>query len=292
MRWNFVANTNTRVLSLKSGEAQMVDGVPFGQIDTLQSDSNLALQAVDLPQSMLLVTNTKVEELSDVHVRRAMSLAINREQLNETVFRGLGTVPNSVLMNFELDASDEEVPPFEFDVAKAKEELAKSKFADGFSITMQYPAGLDYIKSMALFIQQDLDAIGIKVELEELEAATATDKWSSGEFETIFPFTGTSSDIPVPDEYAVLFADPEPTNGFGSGWTSPEILALVKDFIGNTDASTRAQDWKTIQEKFIDELPLLNVLDFPLVNAHQIDVCATKANGLGVDQLQETWIAP
>ena len=63
--------------------------------------------------------------LADPHVRRALSLAINRQQLNETVFRGTGTVPNSVIQNFELDASDQEVPPFEFNLEKAKEELAK-----------------------------------------------------------------------------------------------------------------------------------------------------------------------
>lgn len=292
MRWNFVENTNTRVLSLKSDEAQLADGIPFSQVDALQADSNLALQSVALPQSMLLVTNTKVDELSDVRVRRAMSLAIDREQLNETVFRGVGSVPNSVLMNFELDAPDDVVPPFEYDVEKAKEELAQSDYPDGFEVTMQYPSGLDYLKSMALFIQQNLGEIGIDVKLEELEAATATEKWSAGEFELIFPFTGTSSDIPVPDEYAVLFADPAPTNGFGSGWTSPAILKLVKEFIGNTDDSTRAAQWQEIQESFIEELPLLNVLDFPLINGHRIDVCGTKGNGLGVDQLQDTWIAP
>jgi hypothetical protein len=32
-------------------------------------------------------------------------------------------------------------------------------------------------------------------------------------------------------------------------------------------------------------------MDFPLINGHQATVCGTKANGLGVDQMQETWIA-
>ena len=72
------------------------------------------------------------------------------------MFRGTGTVPNSVIQNFELDASDQEVPPFEYNVEKAKEEMAKSKFANGFSVSLQYPAGFDYFKQMALLIQQEL----------------------------------------------------------------------------------------------------------------------------------------
>ena len=154
MRWNFVPNSNTRVLALKSGEAQIADGIPFAQVESLQGESNLAIQEVELPQAVILIANNKVKALGDVHVRRALSLAINRQQLNETVFRGTGTVPNSVLMNFELDASDQEVPAFEFNLEKAKEEMAKSKFAKGFSVSLQYPAGSDYFKQMSLLIQQ------------------------------------------------------------------------------------------------------------------------------------------
>jgi peptide/nickel transport system substrate-binding protein len=292
MRWNFVPNSNTRVLALKSGEAQMADGIPFAQVESLQGEPSLGIQEVELPQAVLMITNTKVPALNDVHVRRALSLAINRKQLNETVFRGTGTVPNSVLMNFELDASDQEVPAFEYNVEKAKAEMAKSKFAKGFSVSLQYPAGLDYFKQMALLIQQEMGEIGVKVKLEELEAATIAEKWLEGEFELTFPFTGTSSDVPVPDEYASFFALPEAElNGFKSFWTNNEAKGLVQKFISSTNEAGRKAEWKVIQELFNEEMPSLNVMDFPLINGHQANVCGTKANGLGVDQLQETWIA-
>ena len=239
-----------------------------------------------------MIANNKVKALGDAHVRRALSLAINRKQLNETVFRGTGTVPNSVLMNFELDASDQEVPAFEFDLEKAKEEMAKSKFAKGFSVSLQYPAGADYFKQMALLIQQELGAIGVKVKLEELEAATIAEKWLEGEFEMTFPFVGTSSDVPVPDEYASFYALPAAElNGFKSFWTNKEAEGLVEKFISSTNEAGRKAEWKVIQELFNEEMPSLNVMDFPLINGHQSNVCGTKANGLGVDQLQETWIA-
>jgi peptide/nickel transport system substrate-binding protein len=292
MRWNFVPNSNTRVLDLKSGQANMADGIPFAQVSQLQGDSNLAIQQVELPQEVLMVTNTKVKALDDVHVRRALSYAINREQLNEAVFRGTGTVPNSVIQNFELDASDGEVAPFEYNLEKAKAEMAKSKFAEGFSVSLQYPAGFDYFKQMALLIQQEFKAIGVEVKLEELEASTVAEKWFGGEFELTFPFTGTSSDIPVPDEYASLYALKDSgLEGFKSFWTDAKAEGLVKKFITNTDESTRKSEWKVIQELLNEEMPSLNVMDFPLINGHEADVCGTKANGLGVDQLQETWIA-
>ena len=292
MRWNFVPNSNTRVLDLKSGQANIADGIPFAQVESLQGESNLTIQQVELPQEVLMVTNTKIKALDDAHVRRALSLAINRQQLNEAVFRGTGTVPNSVIQNFELDASDGEVPPFEYDLEKAKEEMAKSKFAKGFKVSLQYPAGLDYFKQMALLIQQEFGALGVEVKLEELEASTIAEKWFGGEFELTFPFTGTSSDIPVPDEYASLYALKDSgLEGFKSFWTNAKAERMVKRFIANTDEASRKGEWKAIQELLNEEMPSLNVMDFPLINGHDATVCGTKANGLGVDQLQETWVA-
>jgi peptide/nickel transport system substrate-binding protein len=221
-----------------------------------------------------------------------MSYAIDREQLNSTVFKGVGTVPNSVIQNFELDASDSEVKPFEFNLAKAKEEMAKSKFPKGFSITLQYPAGAEYFKQMALLLQQELGVIGVDVKLSELESTTVAERWLNGEFEATFPFVGTSSDVPVPDEYAIFFALPESElDGFKSFWNDPKIEGLVKKFISSTDEAGRKEEWKVIQEAFNEQMPSLNVMDFPLIIGHQTNVCGTLANGLGVDQLQETWIS-
>ena len=58
-----------------------------------------------------------------------------------------------------------------------------------------------------------------------------------------------------------------------------------------TKLNVSKAEWKKIQELFNEEMPSLNVMDFPLINAHQSTVCGTKANGMGVDQLQETWIS-
>jgi peptide/nickel transport system substrate-binding protein len=291
MRWNFVPNSNTRVLELKSGQANLADGIPFSQVESLQGESGITVQEVKFPQSALLITNNKVKALGDVHVRRALSLAVNREQLNEAVFRGTGTIPNSVIQNFELDASPQEIPPFEFNLEKAKEEMAKSKFANGFSVSLKYPAGFDYYKQMSLLLQAELKEIGVNVKLEEEEASTIAEEWLAGEFEITFPFAGTSSDIPVPDEYASLFALPEAElDGFKSFWVNEEAEKLVQKFITNTDENTRKSEWKVIQELFNEEMPSLNIMDYPLINGHESTICGTKANGLGVDQLQETWI--
>ena len=75
------------------------------------------------------------------------------------------------------------------------------------------------------------------------------------------------------------------------GQHGSEVEGLVKKFVSSTNGAGRKGEWKIIQEKLNEEMPSLNVMDFPLINGHQSNICATEANGLGVDQLQETWIS-
>jgi peptide/nickel transport system substrate-binding protein len=292
MRWNFVADPNTRILNLKNGEAQLADTIPFSQVEALQGESAIAVQQINLPNEALMVLNNKMPEFSDPHVRRAVSLALNREQLNEVVFRGTGSVPNSMFPPFALDASEQEIPRYENNVEKAKEELAKSKYPNGFSATLEVPANGEFFKQMTLLIQQNLEAVGIKVKITEAEPATIEEKWLEGKFDMIFPFTTTASDLPVPDEYVALFALKESgLDGFKSFWHSNEVEKQVNEFLSSTSESARQGEWKALQERFNEEMPSINVINFPFINAHQSNVCGTEVNAVGIDQMQETWIS-
>ena len=120
------------------------------------------------------------------------------------------------------------MPTFEYNVAKAKEDMAKSKYPNGFSLTLSYPSGFDFLKTVMLIVQQDWEAIGVKVKLEEVSAATAAEKWSPTEYEVTIPFPTTTSDIPVPDEYAGFFAIPASgTEAFFSRWEDPKTTKNV-----------------------------------------------------------------
>ncbi len=291
VRFNFAVEGNSRVLSLKSGQAQIADGIPYSQIPSLQSESGIAIQKVKVPAwIMLALNNSDVKPLGELDVRTAMNYAINREQINQTVFKGVGSLPNSLFGELKFDSKS--VKPFEFNLAKAKEYMAKSKFPNGFSVKFTYPAGFDYYKQMMLLVQQQLAAIGIKVKLEEAAAATVAEKWSSMEYEGSFPFAITSSDIVVPDEYAGFFALPaSETNGFFTGWSDPQIAKQVEKFQTNTSEAARAKEWPVIQKELLEQSPALNLMDVPFINAHGTAVCGTAVNSLGLDNLQLTWLA-
>lgn len=293
VRFNFETDSNGRQLALQSGAAQEMDGLPFSAIATLRKDKSVDVQAAKVPQEIGLWLNHDDKPLASLAVRQAMQYALNRSEMNRDIFHGLGQVPNSVIMgNLLYNASSSVVKPYPYDVAKAKALMKSAGYAAGFSVSLQYPAGYDYYSQLALLIQQEYAAIGIKVKLVQEDPATNTANWSTGSYQMVFPFASFTSDVSVPDEYADFLADyANGLKGFEMNWRDPTIQAQVLKFESTTSDTARAALWPKIQQALMTQTPSINVMDDPFVNAHAANVCGTDINALGVDQLQDTWIA-
>jgi peptide/nickel transport system substrate-binding protein len=292
VRFNFVSDSNTRILALRAGDAHVMDVVPFSQVSSLRSDEKIALQTAVVPQFLGLWLNHKRPEFADLNVRKAMQYAIDRALINKQIFAGLAEIPNSVLMGFAMDAPDSEVKPYPYDVAKAKAAMKASKFPNGFSTTLQYPAGTDFYKQLALALQQEFGAIGIKVKLVEKDTAAVSDAWFTRKFDLVFPFASFTSDLTVPDEYADFLANPaNGFHGFETSWSDPEIQKMVEEFQTTPNEAERAKQWAAIQQALMDQTPVIAVLHTPFINAHLANVCGTDLDGLGSDHLENTWLS-
>lgn len=291
VRFNFAADSNSRMLAVKNGDAQIADGVPFSQIESLNSDAKLKLQTVEVPLFVGMWLNHQRKPLTDKNVRQAMQHALNRKEINDGIFKGVGTIPNSILPALKYDAPADEVPPYEYDVAKAKELMSQSRYPDGFSISLQYPAGYDYYKQLGLLIQQQFGAIGIKVKLVEQESAEVTDRFNKSDYDLTFPYAQFTSDVVVPDEYATFVANSPDIQNFFTHWDSGPIADQVKKLATTPDEDARAELWPQIQKALLEETPVINVMNVPYVNVHRAEVCGTSVNALGADHLEDTWIA-
>lgn len=293
VRFDFATDSNSRLLELKNKQAQIADGILFSQISSVQSSKGLVVQSSKVPLFVGLWLNHKRGPFADLNVRQAMQYALNKQLINQTIFRGTGTIPNSVLMALKGDAPASTVKPYAYDVKQAKALMAKSKFPKGFSTTLQYPSGYDYYKQLALLMQSAYAQIGIKIKLVEEPAATETTNWSKSAYDMIFPFAQFTSDVVVPDEYAQFLAGSPSLGlqGFFSNWSDPAITKMVNTYTTTVSASSRAAQWPKIQQALMTQTPVINVMNLPFVNAHTANVCGTTVNALGADHLENTWIA-
>ena len=82
-----------------------------------------------------------VKPLADVHVRRAISYAIDRKSMVKSILFGYGKPANS-FMPPQVPYYDPESPGLQFNVAQAKKEMAASKYPKGFKVEMLLGSGV------------------------------------------------------------------------------------------------------------------------------------------------------
>lgn len=290
VKYLYAQDDNTRILDLKSGQAQIADGIPYSQIHGLQGAPGIQLQAAKVPYWVGLWLNHQFGPFQDLKVRQAMEYALDRTLINQQVFAGVGTIPNSILPQLKGDAPDSVVHPYTFDLAKAKQLIGQSKYPHGFTAKLQYFAGYTEYTDLALLLQQQLGQIGIHLTLQQDDQATETTNYTNGSYQMIFPYAEYTSDVFVPDEYAQFVGVYDGDSGFYSWWKNPAIEQEIVSYVHNP-ASSRTAQWQKIQADMMQQTPVINVLDLPFVNAHSDKVCGTHLNALGADSLQYTWLA-
>jgi peptide/nickel transport system substrate-binding protein len=289
LRFEFVLDDNTRLLKIQAGEVEVAEGVPFSQIQVLDEVPEIRVQIDEGVRKEPIWINHKVAPFDELNVRRALNYAIDREAINEAVYGGIGESPNHLipLLRYNSDA----VPVFQYDPDMARELLAQSSVPDGFSTTLQFPAGVTHIKQLVTVLQQQWSEIGIDVELEEVDQSAVADRFFNFDYELTMPFAQWTSDVVVPDEFAFLFTDLSETGleGFFSGWANQEIWDKVQ-VAGSASEADREELWPEIQQLWVDDMPWLVIHWLPSATAVRDTVCGVQLSKLGVYRFEHTWL--
>jgi peptide/nickel transport system substrate-binding protein len=112
-----------------------------------------------------------------VRVRRAVSMAVNRSELSETILNGIyPPVFQPFAEGFVGHEPDLDDDPYDVDAAR---ELIADAGADGASVEMIQPTTAPQ-DAVAQAVQQSLGDIGLDVELVPISPTEARPEWRSG----------------------------------------------------------------------------------------------------------------
>ena len=176
------AEASTRVTALESGEVEMITAIPPDRVSDLRD----AGFKVIMPEAMNLVwffsLNQDDENLSDVRVRQAINHAVDRERIaTELLSDTAAPVWKMIPGTSALFMPGEKAYPHDPDKARAL--LAEAGYPDGFETTIQVPTGGSYMidpVGIAEWVQRDLAAIGIRVNIDSSDWVTYLGHWIGG----------------------------------------------------------------------------------------------------------------
>src|SRR5262249_48939896 len=173
-----VPEAATRVAMLERGEADIMYFVPGELIDRVKSDPKLMLAPVVSGNWWLQFPGFQDPKnpFHDKRVRQAVSLAVDRDAINQAECDGLGKVDGNWInddVEYALDW-----PKWEYNVPKAKRLMAEAGYPNGFTVDWVTPVPNFYSRGERIVSQ--LQAIGIRAKLQVMERGVFLKKMQGG----------------------------------------------------------------------------------------------------------------
>lgn len=277
--WNVVPDANTRKLQLQGGQID-IDTMPdWSSFAALESSPGVKVYAFPSTQHDFVEINQHRAPFDDVHIRRAIAFAVDREALVDAVLFGNGTSANS-LLSPGTPFYDKDAAGPQFDLEKAKAELAKSSKPNGFSTTLLIRSGDANRASVAQIMKAELEEIGIIVEIKQLEATAALQADIDSDFDMIL--SGWTMDIPDPDQWTSFAVDPAGgANSTSTFYNNPKAIAINKLAQQEADLTKRAALYKELQQVTGDDAFLTYLYYSPFAYASTDKVHGFHVTPLG-----------
>lgn len=199
-----ITNEGARVAALLAGDVDVIEKPPVQDLERLRNDDKvnvvqgassrviyLHFDHVGEPSPMIEGTDGK-NPLKDVRVRKAISMAINRELIVDRIMGGLAVPAGQLVPDFMVGV-DKDLGVQDYNAEEAKRLLAEAGYPDGFTLTIGTPNDR-YINDskIAQAIAQMLTRVGIKTDVDAVTASVFFKRRNNYEFSIYLAGWGAS----------------------------------------------------------------------------------------------------
>ncbi|MGN6768733.1 MAG: ABC transporter substrate-binding protein [Rhizobiaceae bacterium] len=290
-----ITSAATRVAALLNGDVDVIDRVPTADVKRLEADPKL--HVVSRPGERSIHIHLDVNRdlspyvfdnsgkplwpnpMRDWRVRKAMSLAINRDGIVKRIMDGQAVAAGQVAAP-GMFGYDPNLKPDPYDPKKAKQLLTEAGYPDGFALTLDSPNDR-YINDgqIAESIAQMWTRIGIKTKAETMPATVYFTRRDSGgergtpEFSAVLSGFGTSTGETMSQMWQLMHAT-DPSKGYGhvnlGRYDNIRIDTYLEQAITTMDDAKR--------EQMLKEISGMYMADVALIPLHwQVNVTAMRA---------------
>lgn len=270
-----VKDQSAAFAALQTGQVDSVDrSVPPELFDQMSSQPGIKVVQATRMESVHLHFNNRKGALADARVRKAITEAIDNQAIVDTVLLGHARPGRDGWVHPDSAWADPKGTHV-YDVARANQELDSAgarrgedgirRTADGARVefTISVAANEPQHTRSAQLIAQQVEAIGVKVNVESIDAATLRQRRGTGNYDSFI--TNLESHAHAdPDALAFFFQSPAPGAPVGSfgGYSNPEFDRLTQQARTTIDNGARKGLLVQAQRIFAADAPAL-VLYYP-----------------------------
>lgn len=249
-----------RVLLLKRGEVDMIMVPPIKDLADLAKDPNIKVVSVPSNDNRMVEMNNSMAPFDNKLVRQAVAYAVPYDTLLKEVWMGYAQPLKSPIAS-GTPTSDFSFWKYNTDLEKAKAKLAEAGFPDGKGlppIRFSIRIGAEEDERAAVFIQDALAKIGMKVDIEKLAFAAFQEQ----EAKRSLQFWIDTWLSWVNDPYyhlSWIYSSTSPL--VYTNYKNEEVDALITKFtLWGGSQEERDTASRRIQELIVDDVPIVYLL--------------------------------
>ncbi|NHI00421.1 ABC transporter substrate-binding protein [Oceanimonas sp. MB9] len=258
--FDITPKSSKRLAKLLTGECDVMAHPGASQMAVIKSHPELVLDQATGMNVSVLALNTQKAPFNDVRVRKALALALSRNDILQAVYFGIGSEAESVLPPVSWGYNPNLLMPLP-DAERARWLLAQAGLAKGFDMTLLIPTGArsfnpDGLKTGQL-IQRRLEELGIRVRLQSLEEQILRRELMAGRQDAVL--TGWSADTPDPDNllHNLLGCQAIAAGTNASRWCHPLFEQQINAARRAPTLSERIRHYHLAQELIYQDMPLI-----------------------------------
>jgi peptide/nickel transport system substrate-binding protein len=264
-------------LLLEKGDVDMARNLTKDQLAAVASNNAVVTQKGDKGYILYLGLNTKNPNFAKPEVMEALKWATDYDAIERNIVSGTHLPHQSFLPKGFLGAIADK--PYKFDIAKAKELLAKAGLPNGFTVTMDV-RNTSPIQDIAQAIQAQWAQAGVKLELLPADGRATLTKYRARTHDIYIGQWGP--DYLDPHTNAETFAINEnnaddarsKTLAWRNSWNIPEMTKVTQANVLERDTAKRKATYEALQREHQKTSPFVMLFQ-------QIEVAAMRNNVSG-----------
>jgi oligopeptide transport system substrate-binding protein len=243
----------------ENGELDMT-AVGLADIERVTDPKNALskeLQVVDHFDFMYVGFNTQAPPFDDVKVRQAFAYAIDKAKLAEVVYKSTVVATNGILPP-GMPGYNKALKGLGYDVAKAKELLAQSKYAGKMAEVTLFVSGSGGTPARSVSALQEMwkQNLGVQVAVQQVDWATYLNDLKRHKFQMFGVTSGWIADYADPQDFLdILFHSKSYENHMG--YANPAVDKALELARVEQDTAKRLKMYQDVEETILADAPVI-----------------------------------
>lgn len=295
-----IPEESARVIALETNEVDFLTSLPRTAARRLEATGKVRVETVQGRRFYYLLWNFQDPRFSDPRVRKALSLALDRERMIETLLLGYGQPAGSPIPPVLWNHHDE-LAPDRRDLDRARKLLADAGWRDEngdgildrdgapfrFEILLRH--GDPVREDGVMIIRENLREVGVAVDPRVLEHAGCLAKIRAADFQAYF---GQFNANLYGDPSGMVRSTAQDEFNFG-GYANPQVDSLLDQALVLSDREEALPYWLRLQEILHEDQPAAMLFYPQTLVGVSTRLQAVRPHLLSpLNNLAEWWIRP